>query len=120
MATKEKNKEWTVARHHAFIVSVLRAGTRRYPPKFLTLNEAKTEKKKNKATNRIAQHFLCALCETDFPATQVQVDHIKPVVDPAKGFTSWDSYIKRLFCKKENLQVLCKSCHKIKTKKEQE
>lgn len=118
MATKEKNKEWTVARHHAFIVSVLRAGTRRYPPKFLTLNEAKTEKKKNISTGRVTQHFRCAMCGKDFPATQVQVDHIKPVVDPAKGFTTWDTYIKRLFCKKENFQVLCKADHKIKTQEE--
>lgn len=112
-------KEWTPARYHAFIVSVLRSGTRRYPPKFETLNEAKTEKKKNKATGRLAQHYLCARCQYDFPATAVQVDHIKPVVDPAKGFTTWDTYIKRLYCGKKNFQVLCKPCHVLKTKEEQ-
>lgn len=119
MATKKKT-DWTPARHHAFIVSVLRAGTRRWPPKYETLNEAKTEKKKNKLTGRLAQHFLCALCGEDFPATQVQVDHIKPVVDPRKGFTTWDTYIKRLFCSKENFQILCKPCHKQKTKEEKQ
>lgn len=113
-------KEWTPARKHAFIVAVLRSGTRRYPPKYETLNEAKTEKKKNIATGRVAQHFRCALCSLDFPSTGVQVDHIKPVVDPRKGFTTWDNYIKRLFCEKKNLQVLCKPCHKKKTKEEQE
>ncbi len=119
MATK-RSKEWTKARKHAFIVSVLRSGTRRYPPKFETLNEAKTEKKKNSKTGRLAQHFRCAQCSLDFPATAVQVDHIKPVVDPRKGFTTWDTYIKRLFCDKGNFQVLCKPCHKIKTKEEQQ
>lgn len=117
MATK---KEWTKARKHSFIVSVLRSGTRRYPPKFETLNEAKTEKKKNIKTGRLAQHFKCTICEEDFPATQVQVDHKSPVVDPQKGFVNWDTYIKRLYCKKENLQVVCKPCHKIKTKEEQQ
>lgn len=112
--------KWTDARKHSFIVSVLRAGTRRWPPKYETLNEAKTTKKKNKLTNRVAQHYLCAKCKKDFPSTQVQVDHIDPVVDPAKGFQGWDTYIERLFCPKENFQVLCKPCHKKKTKEEKE
>lgn len=106
---------WTEGRLRAFIVSVLRSGTRKYPPKYETLNEAKTEKKTNTKTGRVAQHFRCASCQNDFPATQVQVDHIIPVVDPKNGFTTWDDYIVRLFCPKENLQVLCKECHNIKS-----
>lgn len=112
-------KEWTKARKRAFIISVLRGGTRRYPPKYETLNEAKTEKKNNKATGRLAQHYLCAICGDDFPASQVQVDHIVPVVDPEKGFKDWNTFIRRLFCEASNLQVVCKPCHKKKTKKEQ-
>ena len=110
-------KEWTPARWHAFVVSVLRAGTRKYPPKYETLNEAKTEKKKNELTGRIAQHFKCAKCKQDFPAKGVQVDHKKPVVGK-DGFTTWDSFINNLFCGKDNLQVLCTECHNIKSKKE--
>jgi len=113
-----KSSEWTPARKHAFIVSVLRSGTRRWPPKFETLNAAKTDKKRNTRTNRIAQHFRCAICGSDVPSSEIQVDHIKPVVDPKKGFTTWDTYIKRLFCEKNNLQAVCKPCHKIKTKEE--
>lgn len=48
----------------------------------------------------------------------MQVDHIKPVVDPNTGFTSWDDFIERLYCEKENLQVLCTTCHDRKTLKE--
>lgn len=113
-----KKKEWTEARRHSFIVSVLRTGTRRYPEKYETLNEAKTEKKVNTKTGRIAQHFLCNACKDDFPAKEVQVDHILPVVDPATGFTTWDEYIERMYCSKENFQILCKSCHQIKTQQE--
>lgn len=112
-------KAWTEARYHAFIVAILRAGTRRYPPKFETLTEAKTEKRINTKTGRIAQHYLCALCEEDFPAKEVQVDHKKPVVGK-EGFTTWDKFIKNLFCDKKNLQVLCKFCHDIKTKGERD
>lgn len=111
---------WTEGRKRAFIVAVLRNGTRRYPPKYETLNEAKTEKKINKKTGRQAQHYACAVCQKDFPQKEVQVDHKKPAVDPKTGFISWDVYIERLFCGKENLQVLCKSCHAIKTKEEKD
>jgi 5-methylcytosine-specific restriction endonuclease McrA len=110
--------EWTEARKKSFIISVLRSGTRRWPPKFQTLTEAKTVKKKNKDTNRMAQHYRCAICKDDVPATAIQVDHIKPVVDPKKGFKDWNTFIKRLFCDKDNLQAVCKGCHKIKTKEE--
>lgn len=110
--------EWSPARKKAFIVSVLRSGTQRYPPKYQTLNESKTEKKINKKSGRLAQHFQCATCLGDFPAKEVNVDHILPVVDPKQGFISWDVYIQRLYCEKENFQILCSSCHKIKTQEE--
>ena len=48
----------------------------------------------------------------------MEVDHIKPVVDPKKGFTTWDDFIDRLFCEKKNLQALCRGCHAKKTKEE--
>jgi len=48
----------------------------------------------------------------------VFVDHIAPIIDPAKGFVSWDETINNLFCEKENLQVLCKKCHDEKSKDE--
>jgi len=112
-----KKKEWTPARKHSFIVAVLRSGTRRWPPKYETLNEAKTEKKINIASGRLAQHYLCAGCREDFPAKLVQVDHVQPAVGPS-GFTTWDSFIEGLFCEKDNLQVLCVTCHSLKTQQE--
>ena len=109
---------WTESRYRSFITSTLRAGSRRWPPKYQCLNEAKTEKKINPKSGRLAQHYACAECGNDFPAKDVQVDHIKPVVDPKKGFISWDVFIDRLFCEQKNFQVLCKEDHKKKTKKE--
>lgn len=112
--------KWTEARYRSFVTSTLRAGSRKWPPKYETLNAAKTEKKINKATGRLAQHYLCAMCEQEYTQKDVQVDHIKPVVDPKKGFVSWDTYIDRMFCEGKNLQVLCKVCHVEKTKLEKE
>ena len=111
---------WTEGRFNSFVTSTLRAGARRWQPKYETLNEAKTEKKVNPKTGRLAQHYRCASCKQEFTAKDVQVDHIKPVVDPKKGFTTWDDFIDRLFCEKKNLQVLCVGCHKEKTKKERQ
>ena len=112
--------KWTEARYRSFVTSTLRAGSRKWPPKYETLNAAKTEKKINKATGRLAQHYLCAMCKQEYTQKNVQVDHIKPVVDPKKGFVSWDTYIDRMFCEGKNLQVLCKVCHVEKTKLEKE
>ena len=112
--------KWTEARYRSFVTSTLRAGSRKWPPKYETLNAAKTEKKVNKATGRLAQHYLCAMCEQEYTQKDVQVDHIKPVIDPKKGFVSWDTYIDRMFCEGKNLQVLCKVCHAEKTKLEKE
>lgn len=65
----------------------------------------------------MAEHYKCAICTNEYPASEIQVDHILPVITSA-GFTTWDDYIERMFCDKENLQVVCIPCHKIKTDKE--
>ena len=46
------------------------------------------------------------------------VDHRSPVIDPEKGFSTWDEVIARLFVEQEALQVLCKECHDVKTQDE--
>lgn len=97
---------------------MLRAGSRRWPPKYETLKEAYRETKINVKSGRLAKHYECNICKQLFPSKDVQVDHKKPIVSPSKGFTSWDDFINALFCPKKNLQVLCKPCHDIKTKKE--
>lgn len=116
----EVENTWTKARKRAFIVAVLRSGTRRWPPKYRVLNTAKTEKKINKSSGRLAQHYRCNACKAEFPASQMQVDHIQPVVDPVKGFKDWNTFIKRLFCDEDNLQAICKLCHKLKTRAERQ
>lgn len=113
----EAYPEWTQSRYESFVKSVLRAGSRKWPPKYKVLNEAKCGKRVNETTGRMAEHYLCAGCGELFPAKLVQVDHVESVV-PLEGFVSWDDTIKRLFCPKENLQVLCKNCHSKKSKEE--
>lgn len=119
MTDKKRNGgEWTEARFKSFVTSALRAASRRWPPKYKALKEAFAGRKVNAKTGKLAMHYTCAACKKLYAATDVQVDHIKPVVDPKKGFVSWDVYINRMFCEIEDLQVMCKPCHKIKTDQE--
>lgn len=112
--TKYNGGTWSAGKFNSFITSILRSGSRRWAPKYLALDRAKTEKKVNETTGRIAQHFLCSSCSMDFPAKGVQVDHIKPM---GKGRT-WDEFINELFCEEDNLQVLCVPCHAKKSREE--
>lgn len=105
---------------NSFVKSGLRGLSRKWPPKYETLNAAFAGTKVNKLSGRMAKHFTCARCANEFPAAQVQVDHINPIIDPEVGFTTWDDVVYNMFCEKDNLQVLCIDCHKLKTKSEKE
>lgn len=111
---------WTEARKKSFVVSVLRSGTQRWPPKYECLADAYVGQMVNKKTGRIGKHYRCAMCGEVFPSSEVNVNHIEPVVSIENGFTTWDDFIERLFCVKELLNVLCKPCHDVLTKEENE
>ena len=107
--------EWTAAKFRSFVTGALRTATRRWPPKYAALKEASTTRQTNKKTGKLAMHYQCAACSVEFVSGDVQIDHTSPVVEPSKGFISWDVYVDRLFCEKDNLSVLCKPCHAAKT-----
>lgn len=111
------NGQWTEARFMSFIKGMLRQGTRRWAPISETMKDARVSR----------GLYECAKCKRHVPPTikegrkrikNVAVDHIDPIVDPEKGFTTWDDCIERMFCEKENLQLLCKECHDEKSVKE--
>lgn len=111
------NGDWTESRYQSFIKSGLRTASVRWPPRYTTLAEACVGIKTNPKTGRLAKHYTCNGCKLEFPAKDVQVNHKEPVI-PLTGFVSWDDVIERLFCEKDGLEVLCKPCHKIITKQE--
>ena len=89
----------------AFLFAGLRRLSRFYPAKNEAMRGA-----------RIAPgRYRCNACKADFSISDVVVDHINPVIDPAKGFEDWNTYIDRLFCPANNLQCLCRPCHTVKT-----
>lgn len=67
--------------------------------------------------------YTCNNCKGVFGPKEVDADHISPVV-PLTGFDSWDGVINRMFCREDGvqvdhiLQVLCKPCHKDKSRAE--
>jgi hypothetical protein len=49
---------------------------------------------------------------------KIDLDHKKSVVDPNKGFGTWDDYINGLWVSAYDMQNICKDCHKEKSKQE--
>lgn len=101
---------WTTARKHSFIVSALRRASSRWAPKYACKKAA-----------RIARNsYRCCSCHKTFPNTEIQIDHIIPVVDPVIGFTTWDDFIARLFVEIDGFRAICADCHSQVTAKQRE
>lgn len=61
--------------------------------------------------------YSCATCLRSFMLKEVVVDHIIPC-GTFLGPEHFVTFVPNLFCKRDNLQILCKPCHAIKTKAE--
>lgn len=112
--------DWTEARFRSFIISALRAASRRWPVKWKVMKGALAGTMVNPQTGKKVQQYRCAMCRNLFPAGNMVVDHIEPVVDTMQGFVDWNTYIERMFCEADGLQPLCKGCHDVKTKREKQ
>lgn len=111
--------KWTEAKFKSFIKNNLRSSTRKWEPIQLCKKRAHVAR----------GEYKCEGCGNIVPptiydedsrkrVTNIFVDHIDPIIDPAKGFVSWDETIDRMFCEIENLQLLCRDCHSVKSQKE--
>lgn len=61
--------------------------------------------------------YTCNMCKKVTQTREIKIDHINPVI-PVEGFKDWDDVVKRLFCEEDGFQAICKECHDIKTKSE--
>lgn len=61
--------------------------------------------------------YQCAICEKWFQEKKINVDHIVPA-GSLNCAADLPGFVERLFCEKDNLQVLCEKCHDEKTKTE--
>lgn len=62
----------------------------------------------------------CKKCKKVVHYKAGQMDHVKPVVDPKKGWEGFDAFVERLLVEERGFQFLCDQCHKEKTRKENE
>lgn len=61
--------------------------------------------------------WICETCKRE--TERIDIDHINPCIKPSDGFNSWDEYISRRFVESATLlAAICRDCHKIKTKEE--
>lgn len=118
MKTSYNDGEWTRQQFVRWVIGFIRRAFVRWEPRRKALKEASVGRKTNKKTGRLAEHFICSDCGKDFVQRDVQVDHIQPVVDPDEGFVDLEHYFDRMFCDTDNLQILCRECHKDKTREE--
>jgi len=121
----KKNKpynsnKWTVARFNSFIKSGLRILSNKWPPKYEIRKAAWLERGFYKCAGYLkkAHKVPASIVIKGVRKNNVFVDHIVPIIDPKVGFVDWNTVIERMFCEKENLQVLCKSCHERKSNDE--
>jgi len=129
----DENGRWNQERNR--VKGALRQSFRMSPQMWETLQRAKHElppalKKDGTPGKRPQVRYKCAICGDMFMQKYVQVDHIDPVVPLHKVEVdmTYDEMAERIFCGKNNLQVVCStplsknsgkpSCHKIKSDEE--
>lgn len=107
------------------IIGGIRKAYRMFNPKFqIILDKARVElpryNKDGSLSKRNEVRYKCNNCNGLFKSSEVNVDHVIPVIESGKSQHdyTWDEYIDRMDCSISNLQVLCKVCHKVKTKRE--
>lgn len=119
MKKKKKKAKYNV---NAAIRSALRRAFARHPAVAECMRRVRKEVPKLKNDGTLAKKpsvfYLCNVCMDYVGSTWVEVDHITPVVSADGTFVDWNEFIGRLFCDADNLQVICKDCHKCKTQEE--
>jgi hypothetical protein len=98
---------WTEARYFSFIRSALRSAFQKWGPK----HEAK------KIAKRGYNQYECAHCGEIYGNKDTEVDHIQPA-GSLKTYEDLPSFVERMFCEVDGFQVLCKTCHQVKTNEE--
>jgi len=106
---------WTQARYFAFLRSALRSAWGRYPPKFEALK--RVERPYKGTDKRRKKEWQCAECKEWHMQKQVTVDHIVPA-GTLRCHADLPTFVEKLFVSVDDLQVLCKPCHQIKTQLE--
>lgn len=106
--------DMTTAKFWGTIRSDLRKRWMYFPERKKALIAARVGKLVNERTGRKCIHVKCTECEGLFLEKECDVDH-KIDVGSLKCFEDMPGFMDRLFCKSEDLKILCKACHQEKT-----
>ena len=106
---------WTTSVFWSFIRSGLRAKFTRWPPKYELYNDDR----RTVVGQRHKYEYQCAVCLEWFKMKEVEVDHIVKC-GSLKKYEDLHGFVERLFVPKNKLQLICKPCHKAKTKLDRE
>lgn len=100
---------YTESGYFGFIRSGLRAKWVRWPVRYDVLNESKVPY--DGPDKRTKFLYKCAICGGKFKQKEVEVDHYPVACGSLRCFEDLPHFVSTLFCEKENLRVVCKSCH---------
>jgi len=91
----------------------------KYRAEFLKLNRVETiqYKKCGGEMKRPTVRYRCVDCSGLFKQDEINVDHINKV-GSFIDIMDIEKFFFRIFCSFSNLQILCKRCHTLKTRRE--
>jgi hypothetical protein len=123
---KKPITDWNRLRE-TFVENHLRRASLKWPAIAEAKKRARTTRKINLKTNRLAWHAQCAGCCMEFLESKLVADHIEPVVPVERDYSvgAYDTKtlgerISRLLPGPEAIQMLCFLCHSMKTEAENE
>ena len=103
----------TEAQYFAKLRSALRNAFRWWVPMKTALKAA--ERKSQSTNKRIKFEYQCASCSYWYPRKEVEIDHIIPC-GTLKSYDDIAIFVQNMTPENTSaFQVLCKSCHKLKT-----
>lgn len=115
-SVKTRNsKTMTESAFWSFIRSGLRQKSRWWKP--ITECKLKAKRAYKGPNKRQRFEYQCNACKLWFAEKHINVDHREPA-GSLNCAQDLPGFVERLFCEIDNLQVLCESCHNIKTKEE--
>lgn len=109
------NGTMTEAMYWAFIRSCLRQKSRYWKPILVAKLAAKQDYEGPNKRQKF--EYICNSCKQGFMEKDINVDHIKAAGALNCG-DDLKEFVETLFCEVDNLQVLCETCHNIKTQGE--
>jgi hypothetical protein len=84
-----------------------------WPPRYEALNSAR----RTVTGKRHKYEYQCNMCEKWFKQKEVEVDHIESI-GTLRQYEDLPTFVERLFVSVDELRVVCKPCHKKRTKEE--